>query len=148
MAIARSATPKRLANLRFGARSPITAGTLWTCPSTRTRVAVTIGASGAFVLSFLAAFDVGDRVVVPEPAFPAYRNILKALGVEVVPLSLGPETDFKPTIGQMLAAIEGPVHGLVIASPANPTGTMLSRRRTFGRSRQLLRHQRHPSDFR
>jgi len=88
------------------------------------RVAVTVGASGAFVLSFLAAFDVGDRVVVPEPAFPAYRNILKALGVEVVPLALGPETDFKPTTA-MLDAIEGPVHGLIIASPGNPTGTML-----------------------
>ena len=88
------------------------------------RVAVTVGASGGFVLSFLAAFDPGDRVVVPEPAFPAYRNALKALGVEVVPLSLGPETDFKPTRA-MLEEIEGPVHGLVIASPANPTGTMM-----------------------
>ena len=88
------------------------------------RVAVTVGASGAFVLAFLAAFDPGDRVVVPEPAFPAYRNCLKALGVEVVPLALGPETDFKPTTA-MLDAIEGPIHGLVIASPSNPTGTML-----------------------
>ncbi|MEZ5932507.1 MAG: aminotransferase class I/II-fold pyridoxal phosphate-dependent enzyme [Alphaproteobacteria bacterium] len=89
------------------------------------RVAVTVGASGAFLLSFLAAFDVGDRVVVPEPAFPAYRNMLKALDVEVVPLALGPETDFKPTAA-MLDAIKGPIHGLVIASPSNPTGTMLS----------------------
>lgn len=88
------------------------------------RVAVTVGASGAFVLSFLAAFDPGDRVVVPEPAFPAYRNVLKALGVEVIPLALGPSSDFKPTTA-MLDAIEGPVHGLVIASPSNPTGTML-----------------------
>jgi len=88
------------------------------------RVAVTVGASGAFVLSFLAAFDPGDRVVVPEPAFPAYRNALKALGVEVVPLALGAETDFKPT-STMLEAIDGPVHGLIIASPANPTGTMM-----------------------
>ena len=88
------------------------------------RVAVTVGASGAFVLSFLAAFDPGDRVVVPEPAFPAYRNTLKALGVEVVPLALGPETNFKPTTA-MLDGIEGPVHGLIIASPGNPTGTML-----------------------
>ena len=88
------------------------------------RVAVTVGASGGFVLSFLAAFDPGDRVVVPEPAFPAYRNALKALGVEVVPLSLGPSSDFKPTTA-MLEAIEGPIHGLVIASPANPTGTMM-----------------------
>ncbi len=89
------------------------------------RIAVTVGASGAFVLAFLAAFDVGDRVVVPEPAFPAYRNILQALGVEVVPLALGPESDFKPTVA-MLEAIEGPVHGLIVASPGNPTGTMLT----------------------
>ncbi|MGI9500581.1 MAG: pyridoxal phosphate-dependent aminotransferase [Geminicoccaceae bacterium] len=88
------------------------------------RVAVTVGASGAFVLSFLAAFDPGDRVVVPEPAFPAYRNVLQALGVEVVPLTLGPATNFKPTTA-LLETIEGPVHGLIIASPANPTGTML-----------------------
>jgi aspartate/methionine/tyrosine aminotransferase len=88
------------------------------------RVAVTIGASGAFVLSFLAAFDAGDRVVVPEPAFPAYRNVAKALGIDVVSLALGPETNFKPTVA-MLEAIEGPIHGLIIASPANPTGTML-----------------------
>lgn len=88
------------------------------------RIAVTVGASGAFVLSFLAAFDSGDRVVVPEPAFPAYRNILKALGVEVLPLALDEKTEFKPTVA-MLEAIEGPIHGLVIASPANPTGTMM-----------------------
>ncbi|MEM9625328.1 MAG: aminotransferase class I/II-fold pyridoxal phosphate-dependent enzyme [Pseudomonadota bacterium] len=88
------------------------------------RVAVTVGASGGFVLSFLAAFDPGDRVVVPEPAFPAYRNVLKALGVEVVPLALGSSSDFKPTTA-MLDAIEGPIHGLIIASPANPTGTMM-----------------------
>ena len=48
------------------------------------QMVVTVGASGAFVLSFLAAFDPGDRVVVPEPAFPAYKNILQALGIEVV----------------------------------------------------------------
>ena len=59
---------------------------------------VTVGASGAFVLTFLAAFDPGDRVVVPEPAFPAYKNILQALGVEVVRLGLGPETGFALTV--------------------------------------------------
>ena len=88
------------------------------------RIAVTVGASGAFVLSFLAAFDPGDRVVVPEPAYPAYRNILTALGVEVVRLGLGPETDFKPTAAE-LDTIDGPIDGLIIASPSNPTGTML-----------------------
>jgi aspartate/methionine/tyrosine aminotransferase len=88
------------------------------------QVIVTVGASGAFVLSFLAAFDPGDRVIVPEPAFPAYKNILQALGVEVVRLGLGPKTAFKPT-PDLLETVAGPVAGLVIASPSNPTGTML-----------------------
>jgi aspartate/methionine/tyrosine aminotransferase len=88
------------------------------------QVVVTLGASGAFVLSFLAAFDPGDRVVVPEPAFPAYKNILCALGVEVVRVPLGPETAFKPTVA-MLDALPRPIHGLILASPGNPTGTML-----------------------
>jgi len=90
------------------------------------QVVVTVGASGAFVLSFLAAFDPGDRVVVPEPAFPAYKNILRALGIEVVRLGLGPASDFKPTAA-MLEALAPPLHGLILASPGNPTGTMLAR---------------------
>jgi aspartate/methionine/tyrosine aminotransferase len=90
------------------------------------QVVVTVGASGAFVLSFLAAFEPGDRVVVPEPAFPAYKNILCALGIEVVRLGLGPDTDFKPTPA-MLEALAPPLHGLIVASPGNPTGTMLDR---------------------
>ena len=90
------------------------------------RVVVTVGASGAFVLSFLALFDPGDRVIVPEPAFPAYKNILRALGIDVVRIGLGAATDFKPTI-EMLEAVPPPVHGLIVASPANPTGTMLDR---------------------
>ncbi len=90
------------------------------------QVVVTVGASGAFVLSFLAAFDPGDRVVVPEPAFPAYKNILQALGIEVVRIGLGPESHFKPTVA-MLEAVPRPIHGLIVASPANPTGTMLDR---------------------
>jgi aspartate/methionine/tyrosine aminotransferase len=90
------------------------------------QVVVTVGASGGFVLSFLAAFDPGDRVVVPEPAFPAYKGILQALGIEVVRLGLGPETEFKPTAA-MLETLAPPIHGLIVASPANPTGTMLDR---------------------
>jgi aspartate/methionine/tyrosine aminotransferase len=90
------------------------------------RVVVTVGASGAFVLSFLAMFDPGDRVIVPEPAFPAYKNILQALGIEVVRIGLGPESHFKPTVA-MLERVPTPVHGLIVASPANPTGTMFDR---------------------
>jgi aspartate/methionine/tyrosine aminotransferase len=90
------------------------------------RVVVTVGASGAFVLGFLAMFDPGDRVIVPEPAFPAYKNILCALGIDVVRLGLDAVSDFKPTVA-MLQAVPPPIHGLIVASPANPTGTMLDR---------------------
>ncbi|MCP3975570.1 MAG: aminotransferase class I/II-fold pyridoxal phosphate-dependent enzyme, partial [bacterium] len=87
------------------------------------RVVVTMGASGSFVLAFLAAFDVGDRVAVAEPGYPCYRNTLEAFGVEVVPVPVGPETRFVPTSG--LLAEAGRLDGLMIASPANPTGTAL-----------------------
>lgn len=88
------------------------------------RIAVTCGASGAFVLGFLAAFDPGDRVAVALPAYPAYRNILHALDVEVVALPTGPESRFQPTV-EALEGLAGPLAGLVLQSPANPTGTML-----------------------
>jgi aspartate/methionine/tyrosine aminotransferase len=87
-------------------------------------VAVTTGSSGAFVLAFLSAFDVGDRVALVSPGYPAYRNILAALGIEVVNIETGPETDFQPT-ADLLAQVEGPLDGLIIASPSNPTGTMI-----------------------
>jgi aspartate/methionine/tyrosine aminotransferase len=103
------------------------------------QVVVTVGASGAFVLTFLAAFEPGDRVVVPEPAFPAYKNILQALGVEVVRLGLGPETGFAPTV-ELLQRVAPPVHGLVIASPANPTGTMLAPARLEALARHCRAH--------
>jgi aspartate/methionine/tyrosine aminotransferase len=90
------------------------------------RIALTMGASGAFILAFLAAFDAGDRVVVTEPGYPAYRNILQALDIEVVPVPTTLETRFQPT-PELLDRIEGPVHGLILASPSNPTGTMLAR---------------------
>jgi aspartate/methionine/tyrosine aminotransferase len=88
------------------------------------RIAVTCGASGAFVLGFLAAFEAGDRVALATPAYPAYRNILDALGVEPVALPTGPETRFQPTV-ELLEAAPGPLAGLLLQSPANPTGTML-----------------------
>lgn len=93
------------------------------------RIAVTTGSSGAFVLNFLAAFDPGDRVALARPGYPAYRNILASLGVEVVDLDCGPAVRFQPTPEQLDAevAANGPVKGLVLASPANPTGTMVSR---------------------
>jgi aspartate/methionine/tyrosine aminotransferase len=87
------------------------------------RIVVTMGASGGFVLAFLAAFDAGDRVAVTQPGYPCYRNTLEAFGVEAVAVPVGPETRFVPT-GDLLEQA-GPLDGLVLASPANPTGTAL-----------------------
>ena len=90
------------------------------------QIAVTTGSSGAFLVSFLAAFDAGDRVLLARPGYPAYRNILSSLGCEVVELPCGPAERFQPTRELLDAALrDGPVAGLVLASPANPTGTMV-----------------------
>ncbi|GAB3811121.1 pyridoxal phosphate-dependent aminotransferase [Tessaracoccus terricola] len=92
-------------------------------------VAITTGSSGAFVLAFLAAFEHGDHVALAAPGYPAYRNILSALGCQVVELECGPETRFQPTpeVLDDAVAAHGPLAGLVVASPANPTGTMVTR---------------------
>ena len=90
------------------------------------RVAVTTGSSGAFLLGFLSAFDAGDRVAVASPGYPAYRNILRALGVDVVEIPTSPEDGFRLT-PELLQEAPGPLAGLVLASPANPTGTMVAR---------------------
>ena len=91
-------------------------------------VALTTGSSGGFLLAFLAAFDAGDRVALARPGYPAYRNILSSLGCRVVDLDCGQETRFQPTVAQLEDAHrEAPLAGLVLASPANPTGTMVSR---------------------
>ena len=86
-------------------------------------VIVTTGSSGGFLLAFLAAFEPGDRVAMARPGYPCYRNVLTALGCEVVELDCGPLTRFQPTVAQ-LEEIED-LKGVVVASPANPTGTML-----------------------
>ncbi|HET8593814.1 MAG TPA: aminotransferase class I/II-fold pyridoxal phosphate-dependent enzyme, partial [Intrasporangium sp.] len=92
------------------------------------RVAITTGSSGGFVLAFLAAFDRGDRVALARPGYPAYRNILAALGCEVVDIDCGPEVRYQPTPELLEAAHrQAPLAGLVLASPANPTGTMVDR---------------------
>ena len=89
-------------------------------------VVVTTGSSGGFLLAFLAAFEVGDKVAMARPGYPCYRNVLTALGIEVVEIPTGPDTRFQPTVEQVaeLHAQHG-LRGLVVASPANPTGTML-----------------------
>lgn len=93
------------------------------------RVAVTTGSSGAFQLVFLTAFDPGDRVALVSPGYPAYRNILTALGIHVVEIASGPATRYQPTPELLDEAVRehGDLAGLIVASPANPTGTMLGR---------------------
>ncbi|WP_068252210.1 pyridoxal phosphate-dependent aminotransferase [Janibacter corallicola] len=91
-------------------------------------VAVTTGSSGGFVLAFLAAFEAGDRVALAQPGYPAYRNILAALGCEVIDIECGPQERYQPTVPQLEAThAAAPLAGLVLASPANPTGTMVER---------------------
>lgn len=90
------------------------------------RIVVTTGSSGGFMLSFLAAFDAGDRVALASPGYPCYRNILSALGVEPVLLETTEADRFQPT-PELLdrARRDGKLAGLIVASPSNPTGTML-----------------------
>ncbi len=87
------------------------------------QVFVTTGSSGGFLLAFLAAFEAGDRVGLVKPGYPAYRNILRALGCQVVELACGPESGYQPTIDMIRAA---ELDGLIVASPANPTGSTLT----------------------
>jgi aspartate/methionine/tyrosine aminotransferase len=90
------------------------------------RVVVTSGSSAAFVLAFLALFDAGAKVALPAPGYPCYRHILTALGAAPVMLETGPNTRWMPTAEQVEDAAAGhALAGLLIASPANPTGTML-----------------------
>ncbi len=88
------------------------------------RIAVAVGASGAFPLAFLAAFDPGDRIAMATPFYPPYANILTSLGMRPVLLECGPETRFQPSLA-MLQALDPLPDGLVVASPCNPAGTML-----------------------
>lgn len=85
-------------------------------------VVLTTGSSGGFLLTFLSCFDAGDRVAMASPGYPCYRNILSALGCEVVEIECGPETRYQPTV-QMLTDLD--VKGVIVASPANPTGTVI-----------------------
>ncbi|SOC23990.1 pyridoxal phosphate-dependent aminotransferase [Stappia indica] len=91
------------------------------------RIVATTGSSAGFNLAFLAAFDVGDRVAITAPGYPAYRNILKALGLVPVEIEVGAETRWALTPELLEAAHrEGPLKGVLVASPANPTGTMMT----------------------
>jgi aspartate/methionine/tyrosine aminotransferase len=90
------------------------------------RVVVTTGSSGGFILAFLALFEAGDRVALANPGYPPYRHILSALGCEPVLIETSATTRWAMTGKALIAAHRaGPLKGVVIASPANPTGTMM-----------------------
>ena len=90
------------------------------------RVVVTSGSSAGFLLSFLALFDMGERVAIADPGYPCYRNILGTLGLVPVRIEAELATRYQPT-PDLLARVHGRLDGLLVASPANPTGTMLDR---------------------
>lgn len=91
-------------------------------------IVLTTGSSAAFTAIFLAAFEAGDTVAMTRPGYPAYRNTLGALGCVVESIDCGPDTRWQPTVDQLdaLAEAQGAPAGLIIASPSNPTGTILS----------------------
>ncbi len=91
------------------------------------RVVVTTGSSGGFVLAFLSMFEPGDRVALAEPGYPPYRHILTALGCEPVSIPISAETRWALTVDALLAEHRRkPLQGVIVASPANPTGTMIT----------------------
>jgi aspartate/methionine/tyrosine aminotransferase len=98
------------------------------CTVNADRIIVTTGSSGAFILAFLAMFEPGDRVAVTVPGYPPYRHILTALGCEPVLIETRSETRHALTGEALLAAHrKSPLKGVLVGSPANPTGTMMSR---------------------
>ena len=97
------------------------------------RIIVTTGSSGAFILAFLAMFEPGDRVAVTVPGYPPYRHILSALGCEPVLIPTSGDTRHALSAEALLAAHrKAPLRGVLVGSPANPTGTMMSREALTG----------------
>ncbi len=88
------------------------------------QVAVTVGSSTAFAISFMAAFDVGDRIAIPNPGYPAYRNLMLGMGLEPVILPAGVKEGWMPRLQEMEKWKKLP-DGLMIASPHNPTGVVI-----------------------
>src|SRR6185369_637332 len=103
------------------------------CSLDAERIVVTTGSSGAFILGFLAMFEPGDRVAVTVPGYPPYRHILTALGCEPVLIETSSENRHALTGEALLAAHrKAPLKGVLVGSPANPTGTMMSREALTG----------------
>lgn len=88
------------------------------------RVVITPGSSGAFILSFTALFDAGDKVGIGAPGYPSYRQILKALDLDPIDIQTSPDNRLQP-VSADFDTID--IAGLLVASPANPTGTMLDK---------------------
>ena len=88
------------------------------------RIIVTPGSSGAFILAFTGLFDVGDSVGIGSPGYPSYRQILKALSLNTVTIKALSDNKFQPVPTDV---INNKLDGLLVASPANPTGSMLNR---------------------
>ncbi|MCG2666049.1 pyridoxal phosphate-dependent aminotransferase [Bradyrhizobium sp. GCM10023182] len=103
------------------------------CTVSPDRIVVTTGSSGGFILAFLSMFEPGDRVAVTVPGYPPYRHILTALGCEPVLIETTNETRHALTGEALLAAHrKAPLKGVLVGSPANPTGTMMSREALTG----------------
>lgn len=94
------------------------------CDVDMRRIALTTGSSGGFIFAFLAAFDAGDTVAVTTPSYPPYRNILRSFGIRVVEIETTAETNYQPTAA-LLEKCREKFDGLIINSPANPTGAMI-----------------------
>lgn len=89
------------------------------------RIVVTAGSSAAFQLAFITLFEAGEKVAIGDPGYPSYRNILKALSLKPVAIETQAENRFQPTVEDVVTTPD--LAGLLVASPANPTGTMLDR---------------------
>ena len=144
-AAARLGRPARLhaggrASSSCARRSPATTSATHGIDVDPDEVVVTTGSSGGFLLAFLAAFEVGDRVAMARPGYPCYRNVLTALGCEVVEIPTGPETRFQPTVEQ-LAGASATSRGS--SSPARPTPpARCCSRASWPRSRRTARSSR------
>lgn len=104
-------------------------------------IVITTGSSASFVLAFLAAFDAGDKVALTRPGYPAYRNIFSSLGVDIVDIELAETSRWAPRPDDIAAVAADPkARGILVASPANPTGTMIAPDALFGLARAAREH--------
>jgi aspartate/methionine/tyrosine aminotransferase len=94
-------------------------------PPSAERVAVTAGASGGLLLALALYVNPGDEMLVPDPGYPGYRHMVRAFEGRARALKLSPATGFQPTLEMVRAAWRPRTRGLLLGSPANPTGTQI-----------------------